>query len=699
MKKYLKIVLAVIVGVATLGCDSDDDILNLDSMDAPSNLGATFQITQDNSGLVTITPTGEGATLFTVDFGDGSTPSEELKVGQSVQHYFDEGQYDVEITGTNLAGETATGIQPLTVSFLAPENLEVDIVRDPNDNFTISVSANAVNAAMFEVYFGDDEDEEPTLLMPGESVSHTYNAVGTYDVRVVALSGGAATTEVTTEVSITNPLFLPIDFESETLNYTFTNFGGGEGVGAPVIENPDPSGVNSSDMVASYKKPAGSEVWAGTTIALDEPIDFSTNRYISVDVWSPVEGAQILFKIENLADPNLNVEAFATTTVSNQWETLVFDLSAINPNVDYGRIAMFFNFGVSGTGETYYFDNIKTTRLELVKLPLTFESETLNYSWGGFGGATGAVIDNPNSAGINTSSKVTRLTKGSGAEVWAGISLNLDEAVDFSGGTTIRMKVWAPEAGVPILFKFEDSNSAPDGNGNPSVVVEVFENTPVANQWVEMSFDLTTFAAFNPSASYDRVVIFYDFGSPGEGTSMYFDDIRLVSEAEPTTVVLPLRFESQGLTYTWGGFGGAAGAVVENPYKSGINTSDNVTRLTKGSGAEVWGGISLNLEDPLDFINGTKVKMKVWSPEAGVPILLKFEDSNSAPDVNGNPSVVVEVIVNTTIANQWEELTFDLTTFGAFNPSVSYDRVIVFYDFGSRGEGTTFYFDDIQLTN
>src|SRR5690606_30216349 len=47
------------------------------------------------------------------------------------------------------------------------------------------------------------------------------------------------------------------------------------------------------------------------------------------------------------------------------------------------------------------------------------------------------------------------------------------------------------------------------------------------------SFDLTTFAAFDPSNSYDRVVIFYDFGNGGQGTTFYFDDIQVSAIAGP----------------------------------------------------------------------------------------------------------------------------------------------------------------------
>ncbi|MCP9199055.1 hypothetical protein MKO06_03990 [Gramella sp. GC03-9] len=527
MNKYLKYFFFITLSAFILGCESDDDqMVDLSGLASPSNLGASFTITQDNTGLVTITPTGQSANTFTVDFGDGSEPSSEIKPGESVDHIYAEGDYDVVVTGKNLNGVTAEGSQALTVSFRAPENLEVNIEKAADDNYTINVSATADYAAMFNVYFGDVDDEEPIAMMIGETVSHTYDAVGDYDVRVVALSGGAASTEVTQTVEIRDPLFLPIDFESPTKDYTFINFGPDQVVD-PVIDNPDPTGINTSAKVAAYTKPAGSEVWAGTTTALDQPIDFSTQKYISVDVWSPQAGIPVIFKIENLADATIFVEDQVQTTVSNQWETLTFDMTAVDTSIDYGRIVLFFNFNTSGTGETYYFDNIQTTTLDPIKLPLTFESENLNYQWNGFGGATGAVIDNPDMSGINTSSRVSTLNKTSGSEVWAGISLNLEEPVDFSNGTTAKMKVWSPRAGTPILLKMEKSDSPPDANGNPSVFVEVQQSTTVAGEWEELSFDLSTFGAFDPSIDYDRVIVFYDFNTAGQGEDFYFDDIRI----------------------------------------------------------------------------------------------------------------------------------------------------------------------------
>jgi len=651
MKKHYKLIFAFLLALPFLACESDDrELVDLEEVQAPANLGATFQITQDNSGLVEITPTGEGAAMYTVDFGDGSTPAEAIKVGEAVEHVYAEGEYEVEVTGTNINGKTATGIQPLTVSFLPPEDLETEIVKDANDNYTVTVSASATNAAMFEVYFGENEDEEATPLMPGETVSYTYSNIGNYNVRVVALSGGAATTEVVEEVSITDPLFFPIDFESETLNYTFSNFGGGEGAGAPVIDNPDPSGVNTSDKVASYTKPEGSETWAGTTIALDEPIDFSTERFISVDVWSPEAGTEVLFKIENLDNADLFVEALATTTVAEGWETLTFDMNAIDPSIEYGRIALFFNFNIPGTGETYYFDNIETTRLELLKLPINFESENINYAWGGFGGAGASVIDNPDMSGINTSAKVTELSKGDGSEVWAGVSLDLDEALSFENGTTVKMKTWSPEAGVPILLKFEDSDSEPDGNGNPSVFVEVTQNTTVANEWEELSFDLSSFEAFDESIGYDRLIVFYDFNSPGEGTSFYFDDVT-IGDAQSEYISM---------------FSDLGEDVTVDTWRTEWSVSDYEEvefdgRLSKHYFNLDFVGIE-TIANPIDATNMTHFHTEFYTDNATV-FRVKLVDLGPDGVFGGGDDSESEIIIENPAQNEWVSLDIPLSEF------------------------------------
>jgi len=687
MKKYYKIIFVFLLTLPFIGCESDEDALvDLEQVQAPANLGATFQITQDNSGLVEIIPTGEGAVMYTVDFGDGATPSEGINVGEAVTHIYDEGNYEVEVAGTNINGKTTTGTQPLTVSFLAPENLETEIVKDADNNYIVTVSASATNATMFEVYFGENEDEEATPLMPGETVSYTYSNTGTYNVRVVALSGGAATTEATQEVSITDPLFLPIDFESETLNYTFSNFGGGEGAGAPVIDNPDPSGVNTSDKVASYTKPEGSESWAGTSIALAEPIDFSTNRYISVDVWSPEAGTEVLLKIENLENADLFVEALATTTVGGAWETLVFDMNEIDPSIEYGRIVLFFNFNIPGTGETYYFDNIQTTTLEPLKLPITFDSSIIDYTPGVFGGTAFEVIANPDQSGANTSDSMVGAITNSG-NAFEGAAFNLEEPVDFSGDNkTITMKFWSDVA-VPILLKFE-------GGVNGERQTEVSANH-TGSGWEEVSFNyssdaITSFVdgasdngqPFVPTGQYSTMTIFVDGPGNTAGT-FYLDDIGF-QMGETSYISLFSEFGEDVNVDTWR-TSWSASDYEEVEFNG---------RLSKHYFNLDFVGIE-TIASPVDASNMTHFHTEFYTDNATV---FRVKLVNLGPDgvFGGGDDSESEVVIENPAQNEWVSLDIPLSEFENLAGTGNIGQFI--YS-GLPGGGVNLYVNNIYFHN
>ena len=82
--------------------------------------------------------------------------------------------------------------------------------------------------------------------------------------------------------------------------------------------------------------------------------------------------------------------------------------------------------------------------------------------------------------------------------------------------------------------------------------------------------------------------------------------------------------------------------------------------------------------------------MKVWSPRADVPVLLKIED------VADPGNIFTEVQVSTTSANAWETLVFNMASGAGFDPAASYNQVVIFGDFGNAGAGETFYFDDVM---
>ena len=488
-------------------------------------------------------------------------------------------------------------------------------------------------------------------------------------------------------LAVDNPT-LPITFEDPTILYTNNGFGD---LTSSVIANPDPSGDNTSATVLSLEKTAGAQTWAGTAIPLEGPIDWSIGTTLSAQVWSPNAGTPFLIKIEN-SDATLTAEVLATSVGANAWETITFDMTTsttgtFDPAVDYVQVVFFPNFGIDGTGTTYYADDIAQVMAApvLPTLPITFESPTITYTATGFGDLIPSVIANPDATGNNTSATVVSLEKPTGAQDWAGASMPLETAIDWSSGSTLSVNVWSPNAGTPFLIKIE--------NADASSTAEVLATATGANAWETLTFDMTTSmtGTFDPAVDYVQVVIFPNFGTMGTGTTYYADDIEIYT-APIVLPTLPVTFEDAAITYSNTGFGNAVSSVISNPDATGINTSATVLSLEKPAGAEVWAGASMPLQSPIDWSLqvGNVLSVKVWSPRAGVPILLKIENAASAG------ATFAEVQKSTSGANAWETIVFNMASHADFDAAVDYDLVAVFADFGNAGVGETFYFDDIM---
>lgn len=523
----VKYLLLLLLFVGFTACDDEQILPALEDAPLPTALSLDIVLDAENPGEVTITPGGEGVTLFNVDFGDGS-PTEEMAIGSSVDHTYAVGSYTVVLTATGINGQTVTFGESLTIDAAPPRNLVVNINGTPGNPFSINVSATADFAAGFNAYFGDETDETPTLFQQGETISHVYAAEGDYDVRVVALSEGMETTlEETQTVTITSgddAVILPLTFENTGIDFSWAGFGGAN-VG--LVANPDVTDGNGSARVVELNKTNGAEVFAGAVISLDNPIDFASSSSVFVNVWSPRAGIPVILKMEDATDADIFVEATTNTTVANGWHLMEFDYSAAGDlTLPYEKIVIFFDFGANGMGETFYFDDITLDGEtgggggggggDELALPLDFQNSDANYVFSGFGGGEAEVIDNPDASGINTSSRVASLTKIDGSEVWAGVFIDVADPIDFSSGqTTMKLKVWSPVAGASILFKLEN----PD---NPDDNIEVSATTMGADQWEELTYDFSGIEAF---PNIRRIVLFGNFGTEGMGETYYFDDI------------------------------------------------------------------------------------------------------------------------------------------------------------------------------
>ena len=205
MKKIRTIYKALLILIIISSCKDEANLDFLNDVALPSNIGANYIVTQDNSGLVTITPFGEGATSFDIDFGDGSEPMN-FPNGENTQHIYAEGNYTVGIVASNLVGDTAEITQELVMSFQAPQNLEVSIENDVVVSRKVNITATAEFASTFEFHSGEDGIEQPVVTGNiGDEISYNYETPGIYSVKVVALGGAIETTESVSYTHLTLP--------------------------------------------------------------------------------------------------------------------------------------------------------------------------------------------------------------------------------------------------------------------------------------------------------------------------------------------------------------------------------------------------------------------------------------------------------------------------------------------------------------
>ncbi len=502
------------------GCKKKDnsDLSFIENAPAPAKLGMLFDIIQDNSGKVSILPTGQGVSSYEIVFGDTSTVPAKVGPGNSTSHIYAEGDYNVTLRAYGPSGKSTEFVKPLTVAFRAPEALELTTSMDPENNFKILVTAKALYETSFKLYFGEDSTETPVTFNEGDTAKYTYKKIGSYKLKLIAQSGGVAITQIIKNVLIEDPILLPLNFESPTLKYTFTNFDGGA---VTVIDNPNSIGINTSAKVGQMVKNAG-QTWGGSFINLSKPINFSNSKIFGMKVYSPRIGAKVLLKVENSANSSENYEKEVSSTVANGWEDLIFDYSAVDVTKSFNRIVIIFDNGTMGNGSpnfTFLFDDIRLVQPTAPQLPLNFESAITNYTFTGFDGGVVTTENNANSGGINTSAKVGKMVKGTG-QTWGGSFIALASPINFTSTKTFKMKVYSPKIGAKVLLKVENLS-----DGNISYEKEVVTTT--ANAWEQLTFD---YSGITVSNSYQKIVLIFENGTMGDGSSnftYYFDDIEL----------------------------------------------------------------------------------------------------------------------------------------------------------------------------
>lgn len=356
--KYILYLLGFIMILTGCTKVSTDDISFVKSATAPTAVNTVFSVSTDNSGMVAIKPNSEGASYYNVYFGDTSVTPAKVMAGQSVNHKYKEGTFSVKIVSTGITGLTTENTFPLTVTFREPEKLVVNISSEVH---LLKISATADYAkGGYKVYFGEDPVEVPQMMAEGAFLTHNYAKAGTYVVKVVALSGGAASKTVSQAVTIYNALKLPMTFEDPGVLYNWGDFGGSQ---TKVIPNPYKTGINTSATVGKIVK-LKDQTWAGNYIILSEVLDLSQKHIFKVKVYSTRVGMRVQLQLERSDNNFFQDNREVLTTKANQWEELVFDFSGVDNSKNLQNMLFFIDNGVQGDGSeafTLLFDDITLT--------------------------------------------------------------------------------------------------------------------------------------------------------------------------------------------------------------------------------------------------------------------------------------------------------------------------------------------------
>ncbi|HUR31396.1 MAG TPA: T9SS type A sorting domain-containing protein [Saprospiraceae bacterium] len=448
------------------------------------------------------------------------------------------------------------------------------------------------------------------------------------------------------------------DFEGGTPDIAWVGL---NGTFNGAVTNPTPDAVNSSAFVGSYTNNPDVD-FSFALGTLSAPVDLTNLNLIKMKVWSPIAPTQVLFKFEGGGNA---VEMFRDIKVAGQWVEYSFDLGAGAPFTMMDKVLVAFNPFVTGSTETFYFDDITAQRA--IQVYETFEGGAA-LPWVAINGFLTAPVPNPDSNSVNGSDNVGQFVKDTFE--YSFVVADLGSPIDLSILNQFKLQVHA-QAPTQLLLKLEGAGPA----------VERFANIGLANEWQEYTFDFSDVA---DSTYFSKIVLFFDPFVKTSVDTYYFDNLIAVSEGSCKGVALNPDmiddFEcNRHATYVngWDSL-----SVVNNPEPNAINSSPKVGKYVDPI-AEPWATLLIDYQNPIDLSVKNQLKVKIWSPRE-VPILFKLE---------GGSSPAKEVWVNVTTAGEWVEYEVDFGDQALAN----HRKIAIFFNGGNDPQdGDVYYIDDIQ---
>ena len=447
------------------------------------------------------------------------------------------------VTATKAADSTYAAItsSPLTVTVRAPQAAlsvaaaSTSLSAGGTTNLTTTGGSGA-GALTYQVT-GGCTVSAAVLTAPASDATCSVTATKAADGSTY--SQATSTNTLTVTVTAPSTTFLTFD---ETTAPGLTAFGGDVGTIAT-----DPAG--GTNKVMKVVKSAGNEAWAGVTMSkCSYPADSlpvipltTTNKTMSLRVYSTVANKVLRLKLENAANGAINVEMDATVTAANTWQTLTFDITQIANNGGaatrtwlatdvLNKASVFADFG-NQTAITMYVDDLKFVGTASVAqtcltapvtpvagvpstaatTPTVASAKALSVYSDAYTAIPGVNL-NP---GWGQSTAQTQIQVESN-NVLKHANLNYqgfdwaNNAIDVSTYTNLHIDLWSADATSVKVFVISA------GQDTQSFTVPI-----TASTWVSQDIALSTFSMANKAAVIQVKLESVPFG----GTTVYMDNL------------------------------------------------------------------------------------------------------------------------------------------------------------------------------
>lgn len=433
-----------------------------------------------------------------------------------------------------------------------------------------------------------------------------------------------------------------IDFETPQTDAGWGSWGG---AGFAKIDNPDPSGINTSAKVGKYTVPGGDAGIENNDVdgAKLPFFDYEQTPFFRVKVWvsKPVK---VYMQLQNNPDwgNNTGVKEILVEE-TNKWVELVYNFggTTIDPGKDpHNRIQIYFDrdkSGGSSEGDVYYFDEIHKSD---VQPPASFTLNPLN--------------------------------AGSDIATYSRLFLTSNIAFKNADGSAIT----TPASNVALR----------EGNANGTAV-----STRVSITTDNLTFNIVPDAMLTASTTYWYGVI--------DGTTST-DDGNVVAGLSGTFTTAAT---SPAIAMYQDNEGGADSITIQDyisddPYTTAIvvdpsDSNNSALQVDKSTSNWGWSSLHYELDNPIDFSKGTVLSFKIKSADASkawswsrLKIANQKEDGGSSKETDDS-----QFLAN----DEWQTVYFNFD-FGTDPLPTDYTHIRLFLNPGNTDAGQSYLVDDLS---